>query len=351
MSKKKIFDFVIGNPPYQEATENTSDKPVYNIFMDAAYQVANKVELITPGRFLFGAGKTPKEWNEKMMNDSHLKVLEYEPDGAKIFPNTGFKGGVAITYRDATKECGAIEFFTKFVELRTIKEKVFEQTPLSLNTIMYSSESYKFTPKLHIDFPNLKYVDENHGVFSKSHDYDIATSVFEKLENTVFFKKKPSDGYEYIRIIGRNNGERAIYYIKKVYIEDHPNLNKWKVFLPKSNGSGAIGENLSTPLVGEPLVGGSQTFLSIGSFDNKDEAQNCMKYIKSKFCRVMLGILKITQHNPPNTWKYVPLQNFTSSSDIDWSKSIHDIDLQLYKKYGLDQHEIDFIETNVKEMN
>ena len=75
-----------------------------------------------------------------------------------------------------------------------------------------------------------------------------------------------------------------------------------------------------------------------------------MKYIKTKFARVMLGVLKITQDNTSAKWKYVPLQDFTSSSDIDWSKSIHEIDLQLYKKYGLSEDEINFIETNVKEM-
>ena len=64
----------------------------------------------------------------------------------------------------------------------------------------------------------------------------------------------------------------------------------------------------------------------------------------------MLGILKITQHNPISTWKYVPLQDFSSSSDIDWSKSIHEIDLQLYDKYGLNEEERNFIETHVKEM-
>ena len=75
-----------------------------------------------------------------------------------------------------------------------------------------------------------------------------------------------------------------------------------------------------------------------------------MKYIKSRFCRVMLGTLKITQHNPKNTWKNVPLQNFTNKSDIDWSKSITDIDIQLYAKYGLNKKEINFIETRVKAM-
>ena len=75
-----------------------------------------------------------------------------------------------------------------------------------------------------------------------------------------------------------------------------------------------------------------------------------MKYVKTKFARAMLGILKVTQNNAKPTWKYVPLQDFTSSSDIDWSKSVHEIDLQLYRKYGLDEKEIEFIETHVKEM-
>ena len=64
----------------------------------------------------------------------------------------------------------------------------------------------------------------------------------------------------------------------------------------------------------------------------------------------MLGILKVTQNNAKPAWAYVPLQDFTPASDIDWSKSIHEIDLQLYKKYGLSDDEINFIETHVKEM-
>ena len=75
-----------------------------------------------------------------------------------------------------------------------------------------------------------------------------------------------------------------------------------------------------------------------------------MKYIKSKFARTMLGVLKITQANKKPTWAYVPLQDFTDKSDIDWSKSIHEIDLQLYKKYDLTDDEIKFIETHVEEM-
>lgn len=74
---KKLFDYVIGNPPYQEDTQGTSDTPVYDRFMDSAFTVADKVELVHPARFLFNAGKTPKAWNEKMLNDPHFKVLQF----------------------------------------------------------------------------------------------------------------------------------------------------------------------------------------------------------------------------------------------------------------------------------
>lgn len=92
--EKKLFDFCIGNPPYQETLQNTSDKPVYNDFMDASYSIASIVELITPARFLFDAGKTPKIWNEKMLNDPHLKVLHYESNSALFFANTDINIGV-----------------------------------------------------------------------------------------------------------------------------------------------------------------------------------------------------------------------------------------------------------------
>lgn len=108
---KKLFDFVIGNPPYQEDFGNSGDngnfaKPVYDKFLDAAYGVGTRVELIHPARFLFNAGSTPKAWNEKMLNDTHFKVLEYEPDSSKIFPNTDVKGGISITYHDINEIYG-----------------------------------------------------------------------------------------------------------------------------------------------------------------------------------------------------------------------------------------------------
>lgn len=154
-----------------------------------------------------------------------------------------------------------------------------------------------------------------------------------------------------VAIIGVINNKRVRRYIDIKYLDlRKTNLKFWKVLVPKSNGSGALGEVLSTPLIGEPLIGYTQTFLGIGAFEKEAEAQAAYKYITSKFARTMLGILKITQDNPPEKWKYVPMQDFTSSSDIDWTKSVHEIDLQLYNKYGLTIEERNFIETHVKEM-
>ena len=133
------------------------------------------------------------------------------------------------------------------------------------------------------------------------------------------------------------------------------NFATYKIFVPKANGSGAIGEGAPTivigqPALGQPYTGHTQSFISIGNFSSQREAENCQKYVKTKFARTLLGVLKVTQDNPKKTWANVPLQDFTPSSDIDWSKSITEIDQQLYAKYGLSAAEINFIETAIKPM-
>jgi len=111
-----------------------------------------------------------------------------------------------------------------------------------------------------------------------------------------------------------------------------------------------LGEVLSLPLITGPETGYTQTFIGLGAFEREEEAANALKYVKSKFARTMLSVLKVTQDNNKETWKYVPLQDFTSTSDIDWTVSVSEIDARLYQKYGLSPEEIAFIETNVKAM-
>ena len=338
------FDFVIGNPPYQDNTLGENDTfapPVYNLFMDAAYSIADKAELIHPARFLFNAGSTPKVWNQKMLNDEHFKVLYYQQDSSKIFSNTDIKGGVAITYHDSTQKFGAIEIFTHFNELNSIRLKAApDEGDTNLSDIVYTQNRFDLVA-LYADYPHFRDV-----IGSKGKDNRFRNNIFDKIP--IFTDDAQEDA---IRVIGISKNKRTWKYISIKYVEkEHENLNKWKVLVPRANGSGAIGEVLSTPLVGYPLVGYTQSFIGFGAFYTENEALACMKYIKSKFARALLGILKITQDNDRSVWKLIPLQDFTENSDIDWTKSISEIDQQLYKKYNLTQDEINFIEEKVKEM-
>ena len=187
------------------------------------------------------------------------------------------------------------------------------------------------------------------GQLSKGHAYDMATNIFDRLPQ-IFFDAKPTDENDYIRILGRTNNERAYKYVRRDYVNKVKNLDKFKLFIPKANGIGAFGEVISSPITATPGVGSTETFLSIGILDSEYEMDTALKYIKTKFARALLGVLKTTQDITPDKWKYVPLQDFTAHSDIDWSKSVAEIDRQLYRKYDLTADEIEFIETHVKEM-
>ena len=345
--KEMKFDAVVGNPPYQsENNGNGNGKdPIYHLFIDMGMALSDKGTFIHPGRFLFNAGKTPKEWNNKMLNNQHYKVVDYEADSTKIFPSVDVKGGIAITYWDNNAEFDIIGFFSPYKELKSIVNKVIQREDfLSFATLVYPRDLYKLTDELY---------NENEWAItrpSKGHKYDVGTNVFDTFPE-LFFDECPTDGADYIQIYGRKENTRCSKWIKRSYVKLPDNIDYYKVFIPKSNGSGAIGEVLSTPVVGRPVVGHTVTFLSIGKYETVYEAEATLKYIKSKFLRTLLGALKVTQDNPRETWSYVPMQDFTKHSDIDWTKSVHDIDLQLYKKYGLSDEEIAFIESKVKPMD
>lgn len=361
---KKLFDFCIGNPPYQmeqvsinpDGSLKNYAPPVYNIFMDAASEVSKRVELIHPARFLFNAGSTPKAWNEKMLNDEHFKVLKFEPNSAAYFPalSSPIKGGVAITYKDDTQVFGAIRAFAQFPEVNTIAHKVTCRSDFSsFSDIVYSRTSYRFTENMHRDNSFARYKEDkngnNIGRLSKGHDYDMASNIFERIPE-IFFDEKPSDGKDYIKILGREGSKRVYKYVRREYVNNVENMGFYKVLIPQANGNGSFGEIISQPVIEGPMVGNTETFISIGKFKDKREAEAVVKYISTKFARTLLSILKVTQNGNKPVWKMIPIQDFSSMSDINWSKSIHEIDQQLYQKYDLTDEEIQFIETNVKEM-
>lgn len=347
-SKQEMkFNAVVGNPPYMLKQDATSDTPIYHQFMELGFQLSPLATFITPGRFLFDAGKTPKEFNSKMLNDDYFKVVRYEPDSTKIFDKVDIKGGIAITMHNTNMKYGRIIRFTSHHELHTILKKVIEHKDFeSIDKLIYLQNKFNLK-ELYKDYPEYKTI-----IGSNGREKRLTTSIFNQLDVFSSVRKNGDD----LEIIGLINNNRVYRYIPKRYIEAHENLYKYKVVIPASNGSGAIGEVLSTPILGEPILGEpilgyTQSFIGIGAFETKAEADAVLKYVKTKFMRTMLGILKVTQHNHTDVWKFVPLQDFTPNSDIDWTQNIPDIDRQLYAKYNLSEDEIAFIEKMIKPMD
>lgn len=333
------FNAVVSNPPYQVGVNK---EPLYHHFISIGMEIGDLGTLIHPGRFLFNAGKTPKAWNQKMLNDEHFKVVKYWKKSDEVFDAVDIKGGVAVTMWDKQNVIGPIGTFVLHDELRTIQEKVESLGEESFSKIVYSRDLYQLTELFYKENPELE------GRQSKGHRFDLGTTAF-SLFPEVFSDEKPA-GDGYALVVGRENDTRIGKWIKKEYLKLPDNFESYKVVVPKSNGSGHFGESLSSPFVAAPFHAQNTTFLSIGKFDSIFEAEACLKYIKTKFVRCMLGILKVTQDNPKSVWSKVPLQNFTQQSDINWDLSIPELDAALYQKYNLTQDDIDFIESNVSAM-
>lgn len=341
------IDAVVGNPPYQimnQGKGNGSD-PIYHRFIDLAMALAPQGSLIHPARFLFKAGKTPKDWNQKILDCEHFRIVEYWVRSTDVFSSVDIKGGVATSYWNKAMKFKPIKFFSAHEELMTIRAKVMEKNPKgeALADLVSPRELYGITQALYVEHPELE------GRQSKGHKYSLGANIFE-LFPELFIESEEQPAPDMVQVYGRANNERCYRWVKGNYITHPESFDKYKVIVPKSNGSGMIGEIISSPIIGSPIIGHTDTFISVGAFDTKAEAEACLKYIKTRFARTMLGILKVTQDNPKETWRLVPLQDFTSASDIDWSDTVAGIDEQLFAKYGLDMLEIQFIRDKVREM-
>lgn len=352
------FDIVVGNPPYQENDNGKRDDgaisasatPLYHYFFELAKQMSNEQTcLIFPARWLYGSGKGLGNFTKKMFKDYKVKSLTLFQASNKIFPNTDIKGGVLYMIYDKSYE-GIVDVtvvdrqnkthhyesylntsnsgvFIPFEELVTIYEKVSQKSNLSENSFQKIVSSRK--------------------------PYGLSTNFFKnpsKFNLPPIFEKCVSN--DNIEVIGLEGSKRVKKYIDKNYpiTNGKDTIYKWKLFAGKAMGSGTFGEKIPDLPIGGPGTIATETFIRIGDFATKYEVENVKKYYYSKFFRALLGIVKTTQDAPARVYKFIPMQDFTEKSDIDWSKSIVEIDKQLYVKYDLSQDEVTFIEENVKGM-
>ncbi len=164
------------------------------------------------------------------------------------------------------------------------------------------------------------------------------------------------------------NSKRGLQHPVKVFAKggligytERENIKKnidWidgvKVLTPFANnvGTDLNDDNINT-IIADVNTVATETYLVIGANEslNLVEAKNITKYLKTRFCRFLISLAKANQNGTRQTYRFVPNQDFTEYSDIDWTKSISEIDQQLYKKYGLSDEEIKFIETKIQAMD
>ncbi len=341
------FNAIVGNPPYQMLLEgNKMSLNIYHEFVRASVLLSpNYVSLITPSKWMageLGPYKEMKGFFDFFVKGNHLKLIHDFASSMDVFKGVDIKGGISFFLYDNLNS-SKLEYFlhengTIYTDIRQIEED--DTTIIRFPLLVGIIEKVKRINKN----------ESMNSIVSSWNPYGFISDFFEKNNENVEQFDFSSNEHD-VLIYGLLKGKRLTRYIsRKDLIKDTGGFDKYKVFVPRANGSGAFGEKFSTPILGLPIQISTDTFLEVGPFDTEQEAASCLKYIKTKFFRALVGAKKTGVFNYKDAFKYVPVEIFIDNSDIDWSKSISEIDQQLYAKYNLSQEEIDFIETKVKPM-
>ena len=325
------FDVIIGNPPYQlsTASENIGSqaKPIYDKFVLQSIKLNPRfVVMITPSRW-FAAGWGLDEFREKMINSNHVKEIHDYNISSDCFAGVEIKGGVSyfLYARDYNGKC---KFSTHIgdtvssVSTRYLKEKncdglirFNELVPIYHKMLAVEGDNFRSFSEMVTGRSPFGFNTNHHGSKEKTQENDVPY-----LERS---------GYTYMPRASITRNESAI--------------GKYKVYI--SNAYGA-GEGYPHQIINKPILGPagticSGTFLMVGPFSNRTEAENVKSYMSTKFFRALVMINKVSQHASYLVYKAVPMQDFS----MPWT------DEALYKKYGLTNDEIDFIESMIRPMD
>lgn len=342
------FDFCIGNPPYQESDgggTGDSAKPIYDKFVEEGIKICEgSLVMITPSRWMKG-GKGLDSFRKEMMNNTSLKrVVDYEK-AEQCFRGVHIDGGVCYFLIDKHHNgpcdfkhvCsdGYIDESERYLNNGIVEKVIRDSRQIGIikkacvgkrfSSIVSARNPYGFCA----DFFNHP---ERYGEIETS---DVKTEEF----NTKVYGVKGVKG----------GAKRVECWIRRGD-ELKPNVGylDWKLYFSKAY--------LTTSTVPPAIIEGcpfeicTETFLQIGGFETREEMENAHLYLKTKFARALLFFNRHSLNISRESFNLIPLQDFTDKSDIDWTKSIHEIDLQLYKKYGLSDEEMWFIEEKVKAM-
>jgi site-specific DNA-methyltransferase (adenine-specific) len=267
-----------------------------------------------------------------MLSDKNMKILHDFNDEKECFTCVSIKGGVCYFLWDNeyNGNCEVINHVDGKI-VSSVKRPLLED---DLDVFIRHNEAIPIFKKV-----MSKNEKSFNTIISSRKPFGLPTNFSE-------FKKNEFKGS--IKIYN-NQGER---FVDRKHINKNLDwIDKYKIYIPKAIGGGDMSKDQLKPIMAGFNTCCTETYLVVGPFENKIETQNAYTYMKTKFFHFMLGLKKISQDTTSKVYQFVPLQNFTSDSDIDWSKSIKEIDQQLYTKYGLSSDEIDFIESKIKPMS
>jgi len=343
-SKNMKFNVIVGNPPYQENISSSSEnsalsKQLFPHFVEMAVNLNPKyLSLITPSRWFTGDAqdKSFLRLREFIRGNNHISELYNYKNAKEVFSGVEIKGGINYFIFDKNHS-GKMKFVNcsggiEEVDYRNLFD---EGLDIIISDKTSSSILEKVLAKEFISFSEITTGRNAFGIIGK-------LSVLNKVS-----QKNKKTGYAELRC--KDNEIR--YIDPKIIVKNKDIFLNYKIFISKSAGAPHSDSNvIGYPYIGKPLQACTDSLFPIGKFNTLKEAENLQKYMKSKFLRYLVSIMKSSQNVTQLVYKYVPIQNFTSKSDIDWSKAIVDIDKQLYKKYKLTKEEIEFIESMIKPM-
>ena len=351
------FDAIVGNPPYQlndgSGASDDASNPIYQEFIKSSNGITiHYCSLISPSKWMFGSKPALKSFRKIMMEDPHLrKIIDFEND-REIFPNAHNDGGICyFLYDKGYSKNGLLTYRLKLIngdiieEARTLKEGNSDIIIRDSRRVSIISHANKDITKTGISFKNIVHPTKPFGIrkdiFNKPERYPNANIQDEYYDGAV-------------KIYGvkgiKGGARRKIAYIKReTCIKNIDFIDRYKLFFTTSFSTNAL--NPPEDIVAGPGEVCTETFLMIGPFKTEEMRNNCHTFFKTNFFKILLYFGRGTMQVAPDVFRFLPLPDFNSNNpDIDWNKSVAEIDQQLYKKYGLDQQEIDFIESMFKSM-
>jgi len=338
------FDAIVGNPPYQEnissdASNSSLGKQLFPYFIKLSILLAsNYSSLITPSRWFKGDAQDKSfiKLREFITEKQHFSKFYVYTDASEIFSHVVIKGGVNYYLYNSAYN-GKVNFYNCKNGMKQLQQRLlFEE---GLDIILSDTLEYDLIKKVtKNDFVSLMGITNGRNAFGiigkESSLSDISST--EEFVNSV-------------KLYCKNDG--IVYTDRKNITKNESLIDSYKIFISKSAGDPSKDfKVIGKPIIGLPNSACTDSLIPVGCFDNIVETKNLQQYFKTKFLRAMVNILKVSQNVTQIVYRFVPLQDFTANSDIDWSKSVPEIDKQLYAKYNLDESEIAFIESMIKPM-